>query len=368
MENRINHIIARVLSGESSSDDILSLSEWLNENEKNRDEFRRLKNYWDADVAFKHSVAPAFSADKLQQKINVQRRQTARRQLWRNAIPLIAAACLLFIFSTALFLYNTNDRISEHYTLLTDEHTSNFTLEDGTVITLNKNSRLSYSDKYGKDNRNVKLEGEAYFKVTKNKARPFVVKSQGQEIKVLGSSFNDKQRVVSMQGEAYFEVAKDPSKPFQVEMNGASITVLGTHFNVKADAESDDITATLVEGSIRFEGAKQNIVMTPNQQLTFNRSTNKVDVKEIDTDTFTAWKDGLLKYKSIPFTELIENLKDIYQVEIRIDDERLADPSITVSGTFNQKQSIEQILKVISHSLPIRWTNKTGNYHIQHAH
>lgn len=101
MENRINHIIARVLSGESSSDDILSLSEWLNENEKNRDEFRRLKNYWDADVAFKHSVAPAFSADKLQQKINVQRRQTARRQLWRNAIPLIAAACLLFIFSTA---------------------------------------------------------------------------------------------------------------------------------------------------------------------------------------------------------------------------------------------------------------------------
>ena len=120
-------------------------------------------------------------------------------------------------------------------------------------------------------------------------------------------------------------------------MNGASITVLGTHFNVKADAESDDITATLVEGSIRFEGAKQNIVMTPNQQ-------------------------------SIPFTELIENLKDIYQVEIRIDDERLADPSITVSGTFNQKQSIEQILKVISHSLPIRWTNKTGNYHIQHAH
>ena len=61
MENRINHIIARVLSGESSSDDILSLSEWLNENEKNRDEFRRLKNYWDADVAFKHSVAPTFS-------------------------------------------------------------------------------------------------------------------------------------------------------------------------------------------------------------------------------------------------------------------------------------------------------------------
>lgn len=323
MENRINHIIARVLSGESSSDD--TLSEWLNENEKNRDEFRQLKNYWDADVAFKHSVAPAFSADKLQQKINVQRRQTARRQLWRSAIPLIAAACLLFIFSTAFFHYNTNDRTSEYYTLLTGEHTSDFTMEDGTVIILNKNSRLSYSDKYGKDSRNVKLEGEAYF-----------------------------------------EVAKDPDKPFQVEMDGASITVLGTHFNVKAEAESDDITATLVEGSIRFEGAKQNIVMTPNQQLTFSRSTNKVDLKETDTDTFTAWKDGLLKYKSIPFIQLVENLKNIYQVEISIDDDRLADPSVTVSGTFASEQSLEQILKVISNSLPVRWTNHDGIYHIQY--
>ena len=328
MENKINHIIARVLSGESSSDDIFSLSEWLNENEKNRNEFRQIKNYWDADVAFKHSIAPICSADKLQQKINVQKKQTNRLRLWNITTPIAAAVCLLFIFSTTLFLYITNQLSTEHfYTLLTGEDTSSFTMTDGTIITLNRNSRLSYSNKYGKENRNVKLEGEAYF-----------------------------------------EVAKDPSKPFQVEMNGASITVLGTHFNVKADAESDDITATLVEGSIRFEGAKQNIVMTPNQQLTFNRSTNKVDVKEIDTDTFTAWKDGLLKYKSIPFTELIENLKDIYQVEIRIDDERLADPSSTVSGTFNQKQSIEQILKVISHSLPIRWTNKTGNYHIQHAH
>lgn len=326
MENRINHIIARVLSGESFSDDILSLSEWLNEDEKNRDEFRRLKNYWDADVAFKHSVAPAFSLEQLQQKINVQRRQTDRRQLWRNAIPLIAAACLLFIFSTTFFFYNTNDRTPEYYTLLAGEHTSNFTMEDGTVITLNKNSRLSYSDKYGENSRDVKLEGEAYF-----------------------------------------EVAKDSGKPFQVEMNGASITVLGTHFNVKADAESDDITAILVEGSIRFEGAKQNIVMTPKQQLTFSRSTNQVDIKQVDVDTSTAWKDGLLKYKSTPFIQLVENLKDIYQVEIQIDDERLTDPAITVSGTFDQRQSFDQILKVISYSLPVRWKNNNGIYHIQYA-
>mgnify|MGYP002558777656 FL=1 len=326
MENRINHIIARVLSGESSSDDILSLSEWLNENKKNRDEFRRLKNYWDADVAFKHSVAPAFSADKLLRQIDLQDKCARKRQLWNRFTPLIAAVTLLFIFSTAFFLYHTNNHVAEYYTLLTDEHKSNFTMEDGTVITLNKNSRLSYSDTYGKNSRNVKLEGEAYF-----------------------------------------EVAKDSGKPFPVEMNGASIVVLGTHFNVKADAKADDITATLVEGSIRFKGAKQNIVMTPNQQLTFSRSTNKVDIKHVDTDPFTSWKDGLLKYKSIPFIELIEELQATYKVEIRIDSGELMKPAVTVSGTFSEEQSIEQILKVISRSLPIRWHNSDGVYYIQYA-
>lgn len=326
MENRINHIIARVLSGESSSDDILSLSEWLNEDKKNKEEFRQLKNYWDTNVALKHPVVPTFSADKLLQQIEIQDKSIKKRQSWQTYISLIAAVTLLFIFSSAFFIYYTNSYVSEYYTLLTDEHKSDFTLEDGTVITLNKNSRLSYSNKYGKDKRDVKLEGEAYF-----------------------------------------EVSKDPDKPFLVEMNGASIVVLGTHFNVKADADSDDITATLVEGSIRFEGAKQNIVMTPNQQLTFSRSTNKVDIKHVDTDVFTAWKDGLLKYKSIPFIELMEELKNTYKVDIKIDNEELKKPTVTVSGTFSREQSIEQILKVISRSLPIRWNNSNGVYYIQYV-
>lgn len=326
MENKINHIIARVLSGESSSDDILSLSKWLNEDEKNREEFRLLKNYWDADVAFNHLVSPAFSADKLLRHINGENKHIKQTRLWKRYIPLVAAVTLLFFFSTAFFFYYANNHASEYYTLLTDEHKSNFTMEDGTVITLNKNSRLSYSDKYGKSNREVKLEGEAYFEVT-----------------------------------------KDPSKPFQVEMNGASIIVLGTHFNVKADTESDDITATLVEGSIRFEGAEQKIEMTPNQQLTFNRSSKKVDVKQVDTDIFTSWKDGLLKYKSISFIELIEELKHVYQVQIEIDAEELMKPTVRVSGTFSREQSIEQILKVISRSLPIQWTNSNGVYYIQHV-
>ena len=311
MENRINHIIARVLSGESSSDDILSLSEWLNENEKNRDEFRRLKNYWDADVAFKHSVAPAFSADKLQQKINVQRRQTARRQLWRNAIPLIAAACLLFIFSTALFLYNTNNRTSEHYTLLTDEHTSNFTLEDGTVITLNKNSRLSYSDKYGKDSRNVKLEGEAYFEVESDKEHPFIVKT----------------------------------KQLTVEATG-------TAFNVNAYAPDHVAAVTLVKGKVAVTlDQKKTISLSPGEKIDYNLGTALYNVNKTNTYKWCSWKDGILIFRDDPLEYVFKRLGQTYNVEFILKDAELG--KYSYKATF-EGESLNEILRLLEMSAPIR--------------
>lgn len=324
MENNINHIIARTLSGEASSEDILSLSEWLNDSERNRDEFRQMKSYWDAEVTFCHSVAPSLQANKLLREVEQRCKNQKRQQQWRLFAPLAATVALVLALSALSFMHYRYYQASEYYTLLTDEHKSSFTMDDGTQITLNKNSRLTYTNAYGKKERSVKLEGEAFF-----------------------------------------EVSKDATKPFVVAAGEASIIVLGTHFNVKADTSSDDITATLVEGSIRFEGSKQNIVMTPNQQLTFSCSTNKIDLKQVDTDTFTGWKNGLLKYKSIPFINLIIELEKTYQVEIKIENKQLTKPDVTVSGTFSSEQNIEQILKVITRSLPIKWSNSNGTYYIR---
>ena len=324
MESKINHIIAHVLSGEASSDDILLLSEWLNNSEQNKEEFRRLKNYWDAEVAFNQSVFPSLSAEKLEQAVIGGQKKAKKERIGRQFIFAAAAIAVLVVLSVVSVMKYSGHMATEHYTYMTDERKSSFTMDDGTIVTLNKNSKLYFTDAFGKAERSVELDGEAYF-----------------------------------------EVAKDASHPFKVHIDGASITVLGTHFNVKADTESDEITATLVEGSIRFEGAKQQIVMTPNQQLTFSRLTNKIDIKHVDTDNFTSWKNGLLKYKSIPFIELISELEKIYKVKIKLENKRLAEPYMTVSGTFSKDQNIEEILGVISRSLPIHWYNSNGVYYIR---
>ena len=163
MENSIDHIITRILSGNSSSEDFLSLSEWLNADEKNKKEFRLLKSYWDAEVSFSHSLMPNVSLDNLRKKIDDQSRQKRLRLIRFIATPIAAAIAFLVLFFATIHLNTREAKVQQFYTYITDKNKSHFTLDDGTKIILNRNSRFTYSDAYGTDQRKVNLEGEAYF-------------------------------------------------------------------------------------------------------------------------------------------------------------------------------------------------------------
>ena len=324
MENSIDHIITRILSGNSSSEDFLSLSEWLNADEKNKKEFRLLKSYWDAEVSFSHSLMPNVSLDNLRKKIDDQSRQKRLRLIRFIATPIAAAIAFLVLFFATIHLNTREAKVQQFYTYITDKNKSHFTLDDGTKIILNRNSRFTYSDAYGTDQRKVNLEGEAYFNVT-----------------------------------------KDSLKPFRITMGNSTITVLGTSFNLKNEIKSSSITATLIEGSICFETPEQKVLLKPGQQLSFNQQSNSLDIAHVDTEESISWKSELLRYKSIPFTELIQELEDKYQTRIIIKNKKLMKHDIIISGSFSKKQSIEQILKVISQSLPFNWTYDNGIYYIQ---
>lgn len=324
MEKDINHIIARVLNGNSTAADFLSLSEWLNADEKNKAEFQTLKSYWDAEVSFHYSINPVLSLEKLRQQIEAQEKKKRAKRIGLIACSIAATITLLLLLGGLFYLNSGKTEVERYYTYLTDKNKSEVTLSDGTKIILNKNSSLTYSNTFGTDIRKVQLEGEAYF-----------------------------------------EVAKNPGKPFIVDMGNAYIQVLGTVFGIKADKGNEQIKAVLLEGSIRFESPTQKVLMTPNQELTFNRATDQIDIQSVNARDNMSWKDGLLKYKSIALRTLLDELEKRYDCQIKLDNKRLLDPSITVSGTFSEDQSLKEILQVIGRSLPIQWSEKNGIYYIR---
>lgn len=324
MNTHIDHIIGRVLTGNGSSEDFLLLSEWLHADEKNQKEFRLLKGYWDAEVSFRHGLQPGLSLEKVRLEIDKQEKQKRLSRRRSIVIPFAAAAILLIVLFSMQYFSSEKTEVREFYTYITDKNKSDFTLADGTKIVLNRHSRLTYSNDFGAGRREVALEGEAYFEVTKN-----------------------------------------PEKPFIVEMGNASIRVLGTTFCVKAEKGEDRISAILVEGSIRFESAAQQVLLSPDQELVFTRSTHQICIQPVDARQETAWKDGLLKYKSVPLCVLLDELEKRYEIPIHLENKKLTDTAVTVSGTFTEDQSLKEILRVIARSLPIEWSERDGAFYIR---
>ena len=114
MENKIDHIIARVLAGEASAEDILFISNWMNEKEENHKTFSLLKSYWSADIASNQYVNPSVSLEKLQDKIN--RHQTPGKQyLIPILLSVVASIVLIITISSFFSITSTNGKSKEYY-------------------------------------------------------------------------------------------------------------------------------------------------------------------------------------------------------------------------------------------------------------
>lgn len=318
MDQGIEQIILRNLSGEASCEDIIIFSDWLTSSTKNKESFLKIKKYWDAEITSAKLQNPEATYNKLLDRIRKAERKNIVRQRW---IRYASAAAVAIIIGITGYWLGGHQSVTpvQYYSYITGNSISSFELPDGTEISLNKNSTLSYSSEYGKKGREVSLEGEGFFSVAKDKAKAFVV-----------------------------------------DLNGAKISVLGTVFNVKNYKKEDITTATLIEGSIRFETLEQQILLKPDQQLVFNKSSNKIDMQNVSTDLATAWKSHLIKYRSIPFKEFLDMLKKQYDVEIILSNEVLGNQKVT--GSFDESLTVDQILDLVKKNLSFKWKKQGRKY------
>ncbi|UYQ94133.1 FecR domain-containing protein [Chitinophaga horti] len=128
------------------------------------------------------------------------------------------------------------------------------------------------------------------------------------------TAFTGANRTVEVNGEAYFEVAKNAARPFRVQLKNATVEVLGTHFNLNAYDDEPSVRATLLEGSIRAVKGTEGVVLQPGQQADIETS---IRVKEnINTNQVVAWKDGTFNFDQLGVEEVMRQLSRWYDIEI----------------------------------------------------
>lgn len=166
------------------------------------------------------------------------------------------------------------------------------------------------------------------------------------------SQAQTKTRYVTLTGEAFFKVTEDKTRPFIVSMKDLEIEVLGTSFNAKARENSDIIETSLVEGSIKLKSNSfaQNYYLKPNEKAIFNKTTRLVEIAQTDNDLETAWVYNRLKFSSERFEDVLNLIEEWYGVEIINECPDISNDLI--SGTFKE-ENIENALQ----SLIIQYPN-----------
>jgi ferric-dicitrate binding protein FerR (iron transport regulator) len=167
--------------------------------------------------------------------------------------------------------------------------------------------------------------------------------------------FADDCRKVSLSGEAYFEVKKDKKWPFMVSAKNVNILVSGTTFNCNAYPENDQVQTVLMEGEVSLvnNSATVNVTMRPGELATFSNSNHQVIKIKTDLQKYVAWKSGKLMFRDDKMNMVVEKLERWYNVEFEIEDKEIA--NYVYTATFID-ESLDQVLKMLSLSAPIRYT------------
>ncbi|MEX0314028.1 MAG: FecR family protein [Allomuricauda sp.] len=162
-------------------------------------------------------------------------------------------------------------------------------------------------------------------------------------------------RIVYLDGEAYFDVTRDENRPFIVNAENLDIQVLGTQFNVSAYKSDGNIATTLVEGAVNvYENSNPDakILLTPSYQAAFSKEQGTLTKRKVDTRIYTSWMENKLIIDNLSFQEILDKLERTHNVSITNNATHLNDE--VFKGEF-EREDIQTILGTIASSTPFTY-------------
>jgi transmembrane sensor len=156
------------------------------------------------------------------------------------------------------------------------------------------------------------------------------------------TSFNGAERVISLNGEAYFEVAKNPAKPFLVKVNGTVVEAVGTAFNINTHWKQGLVKTILTEGRIKVSnGERMKFV---NEGFASVSGGGKIDIEKADVEEAQAWKDGYFYFNGKNLREIMEEISRWYNVDLKF---TINLNNETYKGGIKRTESIESVCKML---------------------
>lgn len=329
MEHDKNITEALLLSffrGETSEIESATIQEWIELSDENSQmakdiysiycisSYEQTEDIIDVNVAF----------NSVKGRIAKKNNRVRRAQLFQ-LVQKIAVAIVIPLSLFTAYLLTKNPINTVQYLEVTSKRgmVTKTVLPDSTIVWLNSGSTLRYPSFFQSSERNVELNGEAYFDVARNEEQRFIINT-GKDL---------------------------------------SISVLGTEFNVEAYADDNSITTTLVEGSVRLDykdeaGLRKQSLLTPSQKLVYETESGRAQQESVSVSQYIAWKDGKIVFEDTNLKDALHILGKHFNVDFVVKNKQLYANAFT--GKF-EGERLDEIMSLIEMSSNLRYSYQSND-------
>jgi len=324
-KEQLSELLKKYVDGKCTPEELKLIDEWFLSQEENPDDDRLLDLYERGELESK-----MFKHIKANVQISSKRHQAPQQSsgtIWYRAA---AAVVIMMLAGLGFYVYSQQgswfDGELEASYAKNSKVTNNTdkvmhkALSDGTVIMLQPEGTLEFPDVFPADKREIVLTGEAFFDVTKDKSRPFIINTGDVTVRVLGTSFNVRA----------YEGAKE-------------ITIAVKTGKVSVYAKEDNVDA-------KKSAPKKEIILTPNQEVVYNTVNENFSRKIVDDPQIILEKPTLfaMEYDATPVSKIFEVMEENYGIDIVYDEATLSACSLTTSmseeGLFERIEIICQAI------------------------
>jgi len=285
-------LLYRFFDGTATIEEEESVRNWIESSDDNYADFLRERKIYDALLLSTPS------------KIS---RQSFHQHITPWIVSTVASIALLVI-ATGLFFYAESSKSQQYNTIIVPPgQRINVLLSDNTNVWLNANTTFRYPSKFARKNREVFLDGEAWFDVSKNKKKPFIVKTDQGEVRVTG-----------------------------------------TTFNLEAYSEYKNFVTSLFEGSVDiYQNNAKLATLKPNQKGMLQN--DRYFISTIDNTDEYLWRNGLIAFNNMKLEDILLELEKYFDIQIEINTKKL--PQHRYTGKFRQADGVDYALRVLQKSI-----------------
>lgn len=296
-----HNILQKYIEGNATQQEKEDIAKWLDADEKHMQEFLSLRYIYDATL-WHDENSISLNEEYTQTLSHTSKRRKLVRELLKVAAVFVLGLGCYHLFLSSEFGSSSNVALQSVYS--PEGQRTEVILSDGTKVWLNAKSSLTFPDKFADNSRTVKLDGEAYF-----------------------------------------DVSHDAEKKFIVSTDLYDIKVHGTEFNVRAYSNNKDFETALIEGSIELLSTEtdESMMLVPNNRVYLEN--NELVVTELGSMDQFLWKKGILYFENMKVKDLFEKLELYYDVKIVVENQEVLQHQYT--GKFWTKDGIDHLLKVL---------------------